>query len=115
MIFHITTLTELNSSKISGYYSPLGFEKEGFIHCSTQDQVVTVANRFYKGKSGLVLLRINTALIKSKIVFENLEGGTINYPHIYGLIPLCAIEGYSPIAQEQSTFTFPTNWVDLDN
>jgi len=59
---------------------------EGFIHCSTLDQVIGVANQRFKGQTGLVLLCIETDLAKPEIRYENLEGGKKLFPHIYGAL-----------------------------
>ncbi len=60
------------------------FPVEGFIHCSTREQVIQVANARFQGQSGLVLLCIDTEKVAAEIVYENLEGGPQLFPHIYG-------------------------------
>jgi len=60
------------------------FPVEGFIHCSTREQVIQVANVRFLGQSGLVLLCIDSEKVAAEIVYENLEGGPQLFPHIYG-------------------------------
>jgi uncharacterized protein (DUF952 family) len=60
------------------------FPTDGFIHCSTRDQVIKVANARFRGREGLVLLLIDTDRVGPEIVYENLEGGSELFPHIYG-------------------------------
>lgn len=60
------------------------FPVEAFIHCSTREQVIQVANARFQGQSGLVLLCIDTEKVAAEIVYENLEGGPQLFPHIYG-------------------------------
>ena len=74
-----------------GEYQPKGFAHEQFIHCSYRHQILTVANRFYRGQEGLVVLLIDSTKINSKLIEENLEGGTELYPHLYGLLPINAV------------------------
>jgi uncharacterized protein (DUF952 family) len=62
---------------------------EGFIHCSTREQVLRTASRFYAGRSGLVLLCINAAALGAAVRFEAVDGE--QFPHCYGKIPLEAI------------------------
>ena len=57
---------------------------DGFIHCSTPEQVVQVANLRFRGESGFVLLLIDPDKVKAEIIYENLEGGQQLFPHIYG-------------------------------
>ncbi len=64
---------------------------EEFIHCSTLDQVIGVANQRFNGQTGLVLLCIETDLAKTEIRYENLEGGKKLFPHIYGALNRDAI------------------------
>ncbi len=74
-----------------GEYKPEGFAREQFIHCSYRHQLLTVANRFYHGQDGLVVLLIDSTKINSKLIEENLEGGTELYPHLYGVLPTNAV------------------------
>ena len=43
-----------------------------------------MANRLFRGKTELVLLKIDPSRLTARIVDENLEGGTELFPHIYG-------------------------------
>ena len=90
-IYHITSLEEWNIAQSKGEYEPQGFAQEGFIHCSYRHQLLTVANRFYKGQNSLVILAIESSKINSSLVEENLEGGIELYPHLYGLLPTNAV------------------------
>jgi uncharacterized protein (DUF952 family) len=90
-LYHITTIERVSVTKSIGKYTPIEFPRDGFVHCSFRHQVASVANRFYSGKQGLVLLKINPSAVEVPIVEENLEGGTELFPHIYGPIPWDAI------------------------
>ena len=82
IIFHITTRAAFPRNAAS--YSPEKFQAEGFIHCSTPDQVVKVADARFRGQTGLVLLCIDSDKVRAEIRYENLEGGQELFPHIYG-------------------------------
>ena len=84
IIFHITTREDWNSAEAEGVYRTKTLPAERFIHCSTRDQVIQVANIRFRGQSGLVLLLIDTENVSAEIVYENLEGGQQMFPHIYG-------------------------------
>ena len=75
----------------AGIYRADTLETQGFIHCSKEDQVTQTANSFYHGRSGLVLLCINSNLVIPEIRYENLEGGEKFFPHIYGPINLNSV------------------------
>ena len=84
IIFHITAGKAWHEAAAEGIYRPEAFPIEGFIHCSTRDQVIKVANVRFHGQTGLVLLSIDTDKITAEIIHENLEGGSQLFPHIYG-------------------------------
>ena len=62
-IYHITTAAAWEKAQTEGAYTADSLATEGFIHCSTQDQVAGVLDRYYKGQTNLVKLTIE----KSKV------------------------------------------------
>jgi len=66
--------------------------QEGFIHCSTREQLVDTANRFYGDLDQLVVLTIDARLVPSAIVWES-PGADLEvlFPHIYGPLPVAAV------------------------
>jgi uncharacterized protein (DUF952 family) len=99
MIFHITSRTAWDEAQKRGDYRAASLTTEGFIHCSTIAQVLPVANSFYKGQNGLILLEIESTLLSSKLKWEPPSGGTPppgvsvgdQFPHVYGPINLDAV------------------------
>jgi uncharacterized protein (DUF952 family) len=75
----------------AGSYRPELLPVEGFVHCSTRDQVVKVADIRFRSQKGLVLLCIDTDKVTAEIRYENLEGGRELFPHIYGEINTDAV------------------------
>lgn len=85
MILHIVEKTEWEKAIKNDVLSPSSLQTEGFIHCSTIEQVIDVANFFFKGfSSELLLLCIEENKISSKIVYEDLSDSGELFPHIYG-------------------------------
>ena len=93
IIFHITAREAWERAKAEGSYRPEAFAAEGFIHCSTREQVARVADARFRGRGGLVLLAIGTGRVTAGIVYENLEGGRELFPHIYGELNADAVVG----------------------
>jgi uncharacterized protein (DUF952 family) len=99
MIYHITSRQAWSEAQARGEYRAESLETEGFIHCSTESQVVPVAQNFYKGQKDLYLLVIEPALLSSDLRWESPSGGTPPpgvpegdlFPHIYGPINLDAV------------------------
>jgi uncharacterized protein (DUF952 family) len=107
-IYHITSANEWESAESAGEYRPVNFAADGFIHCSFKDQVIVVANNYYRSVNGLVLLKIDPDLVKSRIIEENLEGGEENFPHIYGSLQVTAVVQFAPLTKDPNGyFVFP--------
>jgi uncharacterized protein (DUF952 family) len=71
-------------------------EQQGFIHCSTHDQLEGTANRFYADLDQLVVLTIDPLLVPSPIVFEPGADLDVLFPHIYGPLPVAAVNRATP-------------------
>lgn len=60
-------------------------EEVGFIHCSTPDQTLEIANRKYTDYDDLILVYIDAEKVKAPIKFEGAKSGRAGiFPHIYG-------------------------------
>jgi uncharacterized protein (DUF952 family) len=91
IIFHITRREAWPRAVAEGIYLTETFETEGFIHCSTREQVAEVANARFRGRQDLALLFIDTDKVAAEILYENLEGGRQMFPHIYGALNVDAV------------------------
>jgi uncharacterized protein (DUF952 family) len=118
LIFHITSRTAWKDAQKRGDYRAESLETEGFIHCSTSSQVLPVADNFYQGKNGLILLAIEPALLSSALKWEPPSGGTPPpsvpdgelFPHIYGPVNLNAvIKVVNLESKPDGTFSLPSN------
>ncbi len=108
MIYHITTRSDWVEAQSSGQYTADSLSSEGFIHCSTRQQVVGVANAFYRGQAGLVLLCIEDDRLAVPVGYENLEGGEQLFPHIYGPLEVQAVVRAVDFPPEpDGSFRFP--------
>ena len=107
-IVHITHTEQWQAAQESGQYQADTLTTQGFIHCSTLEQVIPVANLLFRGRKGLVLLEIDPDQIQAEIKYENLEGGTKRFPHIYGPIPINAVRKvHDFIPQSDGSFELP--------
>ena len=89
-IYHITPRADWDAAQTAGAYRAASLQNEGFIHCSTGAQVIAIANRYYRGQPGLILLEIDPPLAQAEIRYEGLPGGE-QFPHLYGALPLAAV------------------------
>ena len=87
----------LAATKMGSYHAD-SLSTEGFIHCSKPSQIVAVANNFYYGQQGLVLLVIDSLKLKAELKWEppaepeptHARAGEL-FPHIYGPLNLDAV------------------------
>jgi uncharacterized protein (DUF952 family) len=105
-IYHIASEnTWLDALEFGEYFHP-SLGSEGFIHCSTRSQVISTANRYFQGQSGLVLLEIDPDLAAAEIRFEAAEGEV--FPHLYGPLNLDAVVDVSRFQPDaEGDFHFP--------
>lgn len=109
MIYHICTYSDWQKALKIGQYTPPGFQSDGFIHCSKLNQVLSVANRFFRGQADLLLLEINPDETGVSLWYENLEGGKELFPHLYGVLDLRAVKKAIPFpALPDGTFILPS-------
>lgn len=79
----------------------------GFIHCSFEHQVETVANYTYPDwDDDLLLLQVDPAVIRSEVRVENLDG-TEAFPHIYGPLPTEAVTAVRRLVREADRWRLP--------
>ena len=55
-IIHLCQEIEWQAAQQLGIYKNKSLDQEGFIHCSQPHQILQVANRFYQGIPGLILM-----------------------------------------------------------
>jgi uncharacterized protein (DUF952 family) len=100
-ILHLALPDDWAAAFVDGHYTMstrgVTLDQQGFIHCSTHDQLADTANRFYADLDQLVVLTIDPLLVPSRIVFE--PGGDdedVLFPHIYGPLPVAAVNRAAP-------------------
>jgi uncharacterized protein (DUF952 family) len=91
IIYHVTTKQEWTNATKQGFYESTSLAEEGFIHCSQENQVAGVLERYFAGKKDLVKLVIDTDKLTSRFVFEWSPSVEDTFPHIYGPINTDAV------------------------
>jgi uncharacterized protein (DUF952 family) len=113
-IFHMTEPALWDSALTVGAYTGstrgADLDEVGFIHCSFEHQVKMVANFVYGDFNGpLVLLEIDPDQVPDEIRAEGVDGGTEEFPHIYGPLPVAAVTAVRPLVRQ------PAGWVMADD
>ena len=85
MIHHVTTLSDWQSQEGKSEFLPLDYFKEGFAHCCTPAQLSGVLERYFKGKTDLVLLHLDESKLKAELKYEASTNDE-EFPHLYGAV-----------------------------
>jgi uncharacterized protein (DUF952 family) len=108
LILHCTRRVAWEAAVARGAYVAPSLEQQGFIHFSTAEQLLPVADVLFRGQSGLVLLCVETDRLVPEIRYENLEGGAKLFPHVYGPVNLDAVTQVVDFPPEaDGTFRLP--------
>lgn len=111
-IYHLAYKSDWDHAQRAGEYrqSTKGrtLEQQGFIHgCAKPAQVDQVANAFYRGDSGLLVLVIDEEKVRSEVRHDPVPGFDTPLPHIYGpLNPDAVIEAVPLSATADGQFRF---------
>jgi uncharacterized protein (DUF952 family) len=110
-ILHITQRKQWEQAKNIGAYCSNTLASEGFIHCSTFEQVIGSANRFFKDLTDLVILKIDVDRVIPEIRYEGADENNL-FPHIYGELNVDAVIGSIDLeANPDGSFLLPTDLI----
>jgi uncharacterized protein (DUF952 family) len=100
-LFHLLACTDWERAQRLGEVRPESLVRQGFVHLSLEHQVLGTANRFFRGRSDLVLLRIDSAQLAAEVRMEEGEPGQL-FPHLYGPLPVTAVIATTPMLPDAS-------------
>lgn len=90
-IFHLVPTKRWEKALIEGRYRPASLKSEGFIHCSTWDQLLESAELHFKEEQELEVLFIIEKHVKRNLVWEK-GRNDMDFPHLYAEFPFEAVE-----------------------
>lgn len=94
MILHVCTAAEWAEFGDQERYRAPSLGDVGFVHCSDPGTVHLPAGAYYRGRTDLLLLRIDPARLDVTLRWEPGDPphpAGIWFPHVYGSIPRAAI------------------------
>ena len=97
------------SAEEEGCFRGAGIDfQDGFIHLSSADQVFETVTRHFADQEGLLLVTIDGDKLGPELRWEPSRGGDL-FPHVYGVIPMEAVEKVQPLpAEEELARQFPS-------
>lgn len=96
---HICPQEAWLEAQAAGEYRAATLDSVGFIHCSRPEQVLGVANSFYRGLPDLVLLWIDPERLTAEIRWGPADGQL--FPHLYGPLNLEAVTSVTGLIPDE--------------
>ena len=94
VLMHLCSATDWAAAQARGELRPESLHSAGFTHLSAPDQVHLPANRLYRGRDDLVLLRVDVSRLDAPLRWEPgvaSDPEAMLFPHLYGSLPVSAV------------------------
>lgn len=96
VIYHLCHQSAWREAAAQGVYEGSDLDRrDGFIHCSTAEQVPDTVARYFPG-TDVLLLTVDPTQVDGEVKWEETPRGT--FPHLYGRLPLTAVTGVEELA-----------------
>lgn len=100
LIYKICPRTEWEAAVTAGLYAGSAKDQaDGFLHFSAEDQLMATLQKWYADADDLILVAVDAALLGTALQWEPARDGAL-FPHLYALLPLCAVRGSGPIGRD---------------
>jgi uncharacterized protein (DUF952 family) len=102
VIFKIVHADEWHSAKVTGIYR--GSTKDiddGFLHFSTEEQLIATLTRYYADVTDLVLVAVDADTLGDALKYEPSTAGAL-YPHLHAGLSLSAVKWTRPIERDDA-------------
>ncbi|MGY2132014.1 DUF952 domain-containing protein [Hymenobacter sp. HD11105] len=103
MIYRIAELADWQTAQQTGFFVSADLRAEGFIHASELYQVEATANRYYAGRTDIILLELDESelwVAAVPVKREYAQARNDYFPHVFAPIPLAAIVRALPFQTE---------------
>ena len=90
-IYHIVPPAVWEKALLEGSYKPASVKTEGFIHLSTEAQVLESAAIHLADHEELVVLRVVVKHVRDELKWEEGRNSEL-FPHLYGKLPFTAVD-----------------------
>jgi uncharacterized protein (DUF952 family) len=94
LILHICPRATWETAKAAGTYEGDTLASQGYIHCSTPEQVHIPATALFRGRDDLLLLVIDESRLPVPVTWEQGDPPTPDrqeFPHLYSALPVEAV------------------------
>ncbi|WP_067505339.1 DUF952 domain-containing protein [Actinoplanes sp. TFC3] len=113
MILHFCPRADWEAALRMGTYTAPSLAAQGFLHCSSPEQVHIPANLLVRGRTDILLLVLDEAKLPKPVVWEDGDPPDPDgqqFPHLYAPIPVAAVSAVHEWAPEpDGSFRAPTH------
>ncbi len=96
-MFHIASPEDAERLRGDGVLAPPSLEAEGFVHCSTAEQVVATTARYFEPDASLVLIELDAEAdgVRGRLRWPEVYPGE-RFPHLHGPLVASAVVAVHP-------------------
>lgn len=109
LLLHILARTDWEAAQQQGRYEAASLRTEGFIHFSRPHQLLRTAERFYQGRTDLLVLQVQQDALHAPLKDDPADGDL--FPHLYGPLNLDAVVGVIELRWMGDRFELPAGVV----
>lgn len=110
LIFKVLDGDIWTTAQRDGRFAGAGIDlADGYIHLSDASQVEETAQKYFAGKTDLVLVAFDADLLLPAPVWEASRGGAL-FPHVYGVIDPASAIWTKPLPWNGRAHDFPSGW-----
>tara|TARA_B100001971_G_scaffold215192_1_gene259765 strand:- start:19221 stop:19517 length:297 start_codon:yes stop_codon:yes gene_type:complete len=91
LIYHIANNTDWERAQAAGSYECESLHAEGFIHLSTKSQLEESLNIYFKDRTDITILELDSDKIKGTLKWEHSKERGEDFPHLYNPLNVSAV------------------------
>lgn len=91
IIYHIANNSDWELAQNAGSYHCESLDSEGFIHLSTKSQLLESLDIYFKDKTDIKILEIETDKLDGELKWEHSPSRNEDFPHLYNELNLSAV------------------------
>ncbi len=104
-IYKITSIDLFENAKKTGILTGMPIDiKDGYMHFSTNDQLLETLNIHFKNAGKLVILGIKTKDVEKNLKWEPSRGGNL-FPHLYAELKISMVDFFKIINVDKNEIT----------
>ena len=116
LIYHISLKSDWENAILEKEYKNETLMREGFIHASDYDQLLSTAEMYYSDEVPLILLAIDPEKLNSPVKYELAITRDSLFPHIFGPVNIEAVTHAAPFEKDSNgKFFFPNLEIEQNN